>query len=202
MSRHAEPSRSASPSGRVAGEVPRVARVLITEEELRARVVELGQAIARDYEKDNPVLVGVLKGALVFMADLIRVTPIELTTDFMVLSSYGAGTRSSGVVKLASDLSMPVEDRHVIIVEDIIDTGRTISYLKRNLEARVEILCPVSSPRSVRLCALLDKIERREVEVDIDYPGFSIPNVYVVGYGLDHGGSYRNLPHLAVLEGG
>ena len=194
MSRHAEPSRSASPSGRIAGEAPRVARVLITEEELRARVVELGQAIARDYEKDNPVLVGVLKGALVFMADLIRVTPIELTTDFMVLSSYGAGTRSSGVVKLASDLSMPVEDRHVIIVEDIIDTGRTISYLKRNLETR--------HPRSVRLCALLDKIERREVEVDIDYPGFSIPNVYVVGYGLDHGGSYRNLPHLAVLEGG
>jgi hypoxanthine phosphoribosyltransferase len=193
MSRHAEPSRASSASGRSSGEPPQLARVLITADELRARVVEIGQAIARDYEKDNPVLVGVLKGALVFMADLIRVTPIELTTDFMVLSSYGSGTRSSGVVKLASDLSMPVEDRHVIIVEDIIDTGRTISYLKRNLETR--------HPRSVRLCSLLDKIERREVEVDIDYPGFSIPNVYVVGYGLDHAGLYRNLPHLAVLEG-
>jgi hypoxanthine phosphoribosyltransferase len=193
MSRHAEPSRASSASGRSSGESPQLARVLITADELRARVVEIGQAIARDYEKDNPVLVGVLKGALVFMADLIRVTPIELTTDFMVLSSYGSGTRSSGVVKLASDLSMPVEDRHVIIVEDIIDTGRTISYLKRNLETR--------HPRSVRLCSLLDKIERREVEVDIDYPGFSIPNVYVVGYGLDHAGLYRNLPHLAVLEG-
>jgi hypoxanthine phosphoribosyltransferase len=193
MSRHAEPSRASSASGRPSGEPPQLARVLITADELRARVVEIGQAIARDYEKDNPVLVGVLKGALVFMADLIRVTPIELTTDFMVLSSYGSGTRSSGVVKLASDLSMPVEDRHVIIVEDIIDTGRTISYLKRNLETR--------HPRSVRLCSLLDKIERREVEVDIDYPGFSIPNVYVVGYGLDHAGLYRNLPHLAVLEG-
>jgi hypoxanthine phosphoribosyltransferase len=193
MSRHAEPSRASSASGRASGEPPQLARVLITADELRARVVEIGQAIARDYEKDNPVLVGVLKGALVFMADLIRVTPIELTTDFMVLSSYGSGTRSSGVVKLASDLSMPVEDRHVIIVEDIIDTGRTISYLKRNLETR--------HPRSVRLCSLLDKIERREVEVDIDYPGFSIPNVYVVGYGLDHAGLYRNLPHLAVLEG-
>jgi hypoxanthine phosphoribosyltransferase len=191
MSRHAEPSRGGSGSGR-SDESPRLSRVLITAEELSARVAELGQAIARDYEKDNPVLVGVLKGALVFMADLIRVTPIELTTDFMVLSSYGGGTRSSGVVKLASDLSMPVEDRHVIIVEDIIDTGRTISYLKRNLETR--------HPRSVRLCSLLDKIERREVEVDIDYPGFTIPNVYVVGYGLDHAGSYRNLPHLAVLE--
>ncbi len=159
---------------------------------MRARVAELGAAIARDYAKDNPVLVGVLKGALVFMADLIRVAPIALTTDFMVLSSYGDGTRSSGVVKLASDLSMPVEDRHVIIVEDIIDTGRTVSYLKRNLETR--------HPRTVRLCALLDKIERREVEVDIDYPGFTIPNVYVVGYGLDHAGLYRNLPHLAVLD--
>jgi hypoxanthine phosphoribosyltransferase len=173
-------------------EVPAPSRILITEEELRVRVAELGEAIARDYGKDNPVLVGVLKGALVFMADLIRVTPIELTTDFMVLSSYGAGTRSSGVVKLASDLSMPVEDRHVIIVEDIIDTGRTISYLKRNLETR--------HPRSVRLCSLLDKIERREVEVEIDYPGFAIPNLYVVGYGLDHAGLYRNLPHLAVLD--
>ena len=173
-------------------EASRPLRILITEEELRARVAELGQAIARDYEKDNPVLVGVLKGALVFMADLIRVTPIALTTDFMVLSSYGDGTRSPGVVKLASDLSMPVEDRHVIIVEDIIDTGRTVSYLKRHLQTR--------HPRSVRLCALLDKIERREVPVDIDYPGFTIPDLYVVGYGLDHAGLYRNLPHLAVLD--
>ena len=174
-------------------EVVRPSRVLISEQELRARVAEMGEALARDYEKENPVLVGVLKGALVFMADLIRVTPIELTTDFIVLSSYGSGSRSSGVVKLASDLSMPVEDRHVVIVEDIIDTGRTISYLKRNLETR--------HPKSVRLCALLDKIERREVEVDIDYPGFAIPNVYVVGYGLDHDGLHRNLPHLAVLDG-
>jgi hypoxanthine phosphoribosyltransferase len=187
MSRSAEMSRAASGPARPS-------RVLIEQDELRTRVAELGGAIARDYERDNPVLVGVLKGALVFMADLIRVTPIELTTDFIVLSSYGSGTRSSGVVKLASDLSMPVEDRHVIIVEDIIDTGRTVSYLKRNLETR--------HPRSVRLCALLDKVERREVEVDIDYPGFAIPDVYVVGYGLDHGGLYRNLPHIAVVDDG
>jgi hypoxanthine phosphoribosyltransferase len=179
---------------RAASGPARPSRVLIEQDELRTRVAELGGAIARDYERDNPVLVGVLKGALVFMADLIRVTPIELTTDFIVLSSYGSGTRSSGVVKLASDLSMPVEDRHVIIVEDIIDTGRTVSYLKRNLETR--------HPRSVRLCALLDKVERREVEVDIDYPGFAIPDVYVVGYGLDHGGLYRNLPHIAVVDDG
>lgn len=166
--------------------------MIITEEELRARVPELGRAIARDYETENPVLVGVLKGAVVFMADLIRAMPIALATDFMALASYGAGTRSTGVVKLASDLSMPIHDRHVIIVEDIIDTGRTVSYLKRNLETR--------HPKSVRLCALLDKIERREVEVEIDYLGFTIPNVFVVGYGLDYADLYRNLPYVAALE--
>jgi hypoxanthine phosphoribosyltransferase len=168
-------------------------RVLISEEELRLRVTELGSAIARDYENDNPVLVGVLKGALVFMADLVRAMPIALTMDFIALSSYGGSTRSSGVVKLAADLSMPIEDRHVVIVEDIIDTGRTVAYLKRNLETR--------HPRSVRLCALLDKIERREADVDIDYLGFTIPNLFVVGYGLDHGGLYRNLPYVAALDG-
>lgn len=173
-------------------ETAQPSRVLITKQELEARVGELGRTIARDYRGDNPVLVAVLKGAVVFMADLIREIPIEMTTDFMALSSYGAGTRSSGVVKLAADLSMPIEDRHVILVEDIIDTGRTVSYLKRNLETR--------HPRSVRLCALLDKIERREVEIDIDYLGFTIPNVFVVGYGLDHAGLYRNLPHIAALD--
>ena len=167
-------------------------RVLISEEELRARVVELGAALARDYARDNPVLVGVLKGALVFMADLVRAMPIALTIDFIALSSYAGGTRSSGVVKLAADLSLPIEDRHVVIVEDIIDTGRTVSYLKRNLETR--------HPRSVRLCALLDKIERRDVDVEIDYLGFTIPNLFVVGYGLDHVGLYRNLPYIAALD--
>ena len=167
-------------------------RVIISEEELRARVVELGAALARDYARENPVLVGVLKGALVFMADLVRAMPIALTIDFIALSSYAGGTRSSGVVKLAADLSLPIEDRHVVIVEDIIDTGRTVSYLKRNLETR--------HPRSVRLCALLDKIERRDVDVEIDYLGFTIPNLFVVGYGLDHVGLYRNLPYIAALE--
>jgi hypoxanthine phosphoribosyltransferase len=178
-----------SPSG---SDVPGVGRILITEEELRARVAELGRAIARDYAGRNPVLVCVLKGAVVFLADLIRMTPIELTTDFVGLSSYGAGTRSSGIVKISSDLSIPIVDRDVIIVEDIIDSGRTVSYLKRNFETR--------HPRSVRLCALLDKIERREVAVDVDYLGFTIPNVFVVGYGLDLGGIYRNLPYIAALD--
>jgi hypoxanthine phosphoribosyltransferase len=167
-------------------------RVLIAEHELRARVRELGESIARDYADANPVVVGVLKGAVIFMADLIRAAPIELTTDFIGVSSYGDGTRSSGIVKLTSDLSIPIDDRDVILVEDIIDTGRTVSYLKRNFETR--------HPRSLRLCALLDKIERREVDVDVEYLGFTIPNLFVVGYGLDHGGLYRNLPYVAVLE--
>ena len=179
MSRHAE-----------AG--PRPGRILISEAELRTRVASLGEAIARDYEKLNPIVVGVLQGAFLFMADLIRAIPINLTTDFIGLSSYGAGTASSGVVRLVTDLSLPIDGRDVLIVEDIVDTGHTLEYLKRNLEAR--------RPRSLKVCALLDKIERRETDVDIDYIGFTVPNVYVVGYGFDHGGLYRNLPYVAALE--
>jgi hypoxanthine phosphoribosyltransferase len=115
-----------------------------------------------------------------------------MTTDFIALASYGGGTNSSGIVKLVADLSMPIEDRHVLLVEDIIDTGRTVSYLKRNLETR--------RPRSLRLCALLDKIERREVDVEIDYLGFTVPNVFVVGYGLDHDGFHRNLPYIGEFD--
>jgi hypoxanthine phosphoribosyltransferase len=179
MSRHAEHG-------------PRPGRVLISEDELRARVSSLGEEIARDYAKLNPILVGVLQGAFLFMADLIRAVPVNLTTDFIGLSSYGAGTTSSGVVRLVSDLSLPIDGRDVLIVEDIVDTGHTLEYLKRNLEAR--------RPRSLKVCVLLDKIERRESDVDLDYIGFTIPNVYVVGYGFDHGGLYRNLRHVAALE--
>ena len=170
----------------------RPGRVLITEDELRLRVAALGETIARDYEKLNPILVGVLQGAFLFLADLVRAVPIDLTTDFIGVSSYGAGTTSSGVVRLTSDLSVPIDGRDVLIVEDIVDTGHTLEYLKRNLEAR--------RPRSLRVCVLLDKIERREVDVDLDYIGFTIPNVYVVGYGFDHSGLYRNLRHVAALE--
>ena len=178
MSRHAEA-------------LPRPGRVLITEDELRARVLTLGETLGRDYEKLNPILVGVLQGAFLFMADLVRAVPIDLTTDFIGVSSYG-GTTSSGVVRLTSDLSLPIDGRDVLIVEDIVDTGHTIEYLKRNLEAR--------RPRSLKVCVLLDKIERRQVDVDLDYIGFTIPNVYVVGYGFDHSGLYRNLRHVAALE--
>jgi hypoxanthine phosphoribosyltransferase len=167
-------------------------RVLVAEDELAQRVRDLGEAIARDYAADNPLMVGVLKGAVVFLADLIRAIDIPLTADFISVSSYGSGTTSSGVVKITSDLSISIEDRHVILVEDIIDSGRTVSYLKRNMETR--------HPRSFRICALLDKIERREVEVQLDYIGFTIPNVFIVGYGMDQAGLYRNLPHLVALD--
>ena len=172
---------------------PRPGRVVITEEQLRTRIAEMGEEIGRDYAGQNPILVGVLQGAFLFMADLIRAIPIDLTTDFIGLSSYGSGTNSSGQVRLVSDLSMSVENRDVLIVEDIVDTGLTLAYLKRNLEAR--------HPRSVRVCVLADKVERRQIEVPVDYVGFTVPNVYVVGYGFDYGGVFRNVPYVAVLEG-
>ena len=170
----------------------RLGRILISQAEIDARVTELGEAIRRDYSGRSPMLVGVLKGAVVFAADLIRAIALPVGLDFMGVSSYGAGTRSSGVVRLTADLSVSIEGRDVIIVEDIIDSGRTISYLRRNLATR--------HPRSLALCVLLDKVSRREVEVAIDYMGFVIPDEFVVGYGLDHEGLYRNLPDIAVLE--
>ena len=170
----------------------RPGRVLITEDELRRRVAGLGTTIARDYETRNPILVGVLQGAFLFMADLIRAIPIDLTTDFIRLSSYGAATTSAGVVRLVSDLSLPIDGRDVLIVEDIVDTGHTLAYLTRSLQAR--------RPKSLRVCALLDKVERREANVDVDYVGFPIPNVFVVGYGVDYKERYRNLPHVAALD--
>lgn len=170
----------------------RLGRILITREEIAARVRELGKEISRDYDGKDPLLVGVLKGAVVFLADLMRTVEIPLACDFIAVSSYGASSRSSGVVKLTADLSQSIVGRHVLLVEDIIDTGRTVAYLSRNLETR--------QPASLRICALLDKLERREVEVALDYVGFTIPNEFVVGYGLDYGGLYRNLFHIAALE--
>ena len=167
-------------------------RILIREDEIAARVAELGETIRRDYAGRAPLLVAVLRGAVIFSADLIRAIPLPVTLDFMSVSSYGADTRSSGVVRLATDLSVPIEGRDVIIVEDTIDTGRTISYLRRNLATR--------HPKSLALCVLLDKIARREVEVAVDYVGFAIPDEFVVGYGLDHDGLHRNLRDIAVLE--
>ncbi len=169
-----------------------IAEILIDEKALQARVRELGEQISRDYEGKRPILVGVLKGAFMFMADLIRHISIPHEVDFMATSSYGAATETSGVVRILKDLDTPISGRHVLIVEDIIDTGLTLDYLTRILRAR--------NPASLRICALLDKRERRRIPIPLDYVGFEIPNKFVVGYGLDFGEIYRNLPYIAVLK--
>jgi hypoxanthine phosphoribosyltransferase len=171
----------------------RPGRVLISREELALRVGELGRAIAREHAGRVPLLVGVLKGAVVFTADLIRAIPASVAMDFMGVSSYGSGARSSGAVRLTADLSVSIEGRDVIIIEDIVDSGWTLDYLRRNLETR--------HPKKLRVCALLDKVERRQVDVPLDYVGFAIPDYFVVGYGFDLGGLYRGLPDIHVLEG-
>src|SRR5438128_12045812 len=171
---------------------PKPQRVLVAEAAIAARVAELARAIARDYAGENPVLVGVVQGAVPFVADLMRALPIDLTVDFIRASSYGAGTSSSGTVRLVADLAVDIADRHVLIVDDIVDTGLTLGALKRMLEAR--------RTRSVRTCVLLDKAGRREPDVTIDYLGFPIPHVFLAGYGLDYDGLYRNLPYVAELD--
>ena len=169
-----------------------VEQVLIEETALQARIAELGDEISRDYEGRDLLLIGVLKGAVFFMADLMRRLTIPCEIDFMAISSYGAATDSSGVVRILKDLDINIERKHVLVVEDIIDSGLTLSYLVRNLEAR--------EPASLEVCALLTKPARREIEVDVRYVGFEIPNRFVIGYGLDFAERYRNLPYVAVLH--
>ena len=165
---------------------------LISAEQIQARISEMGAEIARDYAGRNPLLIGVLKGAFVFLSDLMRAIDLRFGIEFMAISSYGAGTRSSGEVKIVKDLDVPIEGRDILVVEDIVDTGLTLSYLVANLRSR--------GARSVKLAALLDKWERRQREVPIDYLGFKIPDAFVVGYGLDYAERYRNLPYIAVIK--
>lgn len=169
-----------------------IERVLITEQELAQRVGELGVQISQDFAGNNLFLISVLKGSVVFMADLMRRITIPHSIDFMATSSYGATTQSSGVVQILKDLEESIEGRSVLIVEDIIDSGHTLAYLRRLILAR--------NPASLRICALLDKKERRESDVPVDYVGFAIPNEFVVGYGLDFNERYRNLPFVGVLK--
>jgi hypoxanthine phosphoribosyltransferase len=169
-----------------------IGRVLISREDLGKRVAELGAEITRDYEGKKILVLGILKGAVPFMADLIREIKLPLTYDFMALSSYGISTQSSGVVRILKDLERSVEDVHILIAEDIVDTGLTLKYLKENLRAR--------NPLSVKVVTLLDKAARRKVDVTPDYNGFSIPDEFVVGYGLDFNEEYRNLPYIGVLK--
>jgi len=167
-------------------------RCLLSSEQIAAKVAELGGRISRDYKDKNLIVIGILKGAIVFLSDLIRQIEIPLYLDFIAVSSYGSSTESSGVVRILKDLDKSIEHRDVLIVEDIIDSGLTIKYLMENLEAR--------SPNSVKVCTLLDKPARRKTQVLIHYNGFIIPDEFAVGYGLDYNDKYRNLPGIYVLK--
>ena len=169
-----------------------VGEILIDEASLQGRISELGAEVSADYAGRDLLLVGVLKGAVFFMADLMRELSVPCEIDFIAISSYGAATDSSGVVRILKDLDINVSDRHVLVVEDIIDSGLTLSYLMRNLKAR--------KPATLEVCALLTKPERREIDVPVRYVGFEIPNRFVIGYGLDFAERYRNLPYVAVLH--
>ena len=171
---------------------PAIGKILVQQDELAHRVRALGEEISRDYAGRDLLVIGVLKGAVFFMADLMRRLTVPCEIDFMAISSYGAATDSSGVVRILKDLDINIEGRHVLVVEDIIDSGLTLSYLMRNLEAR--------EPASLEVCALLTKPARREMDVDVRYVGFEIPNRFVIGYGLDFAERYRNLPYVGVLR--
>lgn len=166
--------------------------VLFSEQQLQARLRELGQEITRDYQGQNLVVVGVLKGSVLFFADLVRQIDLPLSIDFLGLSSYGSGTESSGVVRITSDLSKSVEGKHILVVEDIVDTGLTMEFLLENLKTR--------HPASVKICTLLEKPARAKVRIPISYKGFVIPDEFVVGYGLDYDEKYRNMPFIGVMR--
>jgi len=169
-----------------------IQEVLFSEEELKACVERIGRQIQEDYAGKEIMLIGVLRGSFVFMADLCRVIDLPCTLDFMSVSSYGKGTKSKGQVQITKDLSEDISGRHVIVIEDILDSGNTLSYLLKMLQNR--------NPASIRLCTLLDKPDRREKEVEVHYRGFTIPDAFVVGYGLDYAEKYRNLPYIGILK--
>ena len=172
--------------------MPNVKEVLISSQEIEDKVREIGARITEDYRGEKPLLIGILRGAVVIMSDLMRNIDLQCELDFMDISSYGTGTSSSGVVRILKDLEEDITGRHVLIVEDIIDTGLTLSYLLRSLQAR--------KPASLEICALLSKPSRRRAELDVRYLGFEVPDEFVVGYGLDYAGAYRNLPDICVLK--
>jgi hypoxanthine phosphoribosyltransferase len=169
-----------------------IEEILITEDEIQGKVAELGKRITEDYRGDDLLMVGVLKGAFVLMADLARAITVPTEFDFMAVSSYGSSTRTSGVVRILKDLDLEITGRNVLIVEDIVDSGLTLSYLWKNLKGR--------GPKSLQICALMTKPDVQKVKLDVRYHGFAIPPVFVVGYGLDYGERYRNLPYVGTLK--
>ncbi len=169
-----------------------IRNIMISEEEIAKKVKELGKQLTEEYSGKELLIVGILKGCMLFLSDLVREINLPLTMDFMVVSSYGSTTKSSGVVRIVKDLEREIEGKDVLIVEDIVDTGLTLSYLIENFKTR--------NPKSVKVCSLLDKPDRRKAQVDIEYIGFKIPDEFVVGYGLDYSELYRNLPFVCVLK--
>ncbi len=169
-----------------------IKKVLLSEEALNKIVTEMGEKISEEYKDKDLLLVSVLKGSVIFMADLMRAITIPCNIDFMAVSSYGSGTKSSGVVKIIKDLDKSIEGKDLLIVEDILDSGNTLFYLKEILSAR--------KPKSIKICTLVDKPERREADIKADYVGCSVPNEFIVGYGLDYNEYYRNLPFIGVLK--
>ncbi len=169
-----------------------IEKVLISEEELQAKIRELGAILTEEYKDKNPIFLGILKGVVVFFADMIRAVPIKCQMDLIAVSSYGSGTTSSGKIKMEKDLSLDIEGRHVVILEDIIDSGNTLSHTIEYLKSK--------NPASLKICTLLDKPARRKVELEADYTGFTVPDEFLVGYGLDYAEQYRNLPCIGILK--
>ncbi|MCY6960341.1 hypoxanthine phosphoribosyltransferase [Clostridium brassicae] len=169
-----------------------IERVLISEEQINAKINELGKEISEKYDGEDLILIGVLKGSVPFMAELMKNITIPCKMDFMAVSSYGNSTESSGVVRILKDLDFEIEDKNVLIVEDIVDSGITLKYLMNYLKAK--------NPKSIEIACLLNKPERREVDIDVKYLGFNVPNYFLVGYGLDYAEKYRNLPYIGILK--
>ena len=169
-----------------------VGTVLITQEQINEKAAEIGKRIEEDFKGESVVLVGILRGAVLWMADIMKNVNLDMVIDFMSVSSYGASTKSSGIVRISKDLDTDIEVKNVIIVEDIVDSGRTLSYLKTYFENR--------DAKSVKICTLLDKPAGRKVEIDVDYIGFTVDDIFIVGYGLDYDQKYRNLPYISYLE--
>ena len=171
---------------------PDLDKILLTSDEINARVKEIGAEITRDYQGESVLMVGILRGAVVFFSELVKNVDLDVRFDFMVVSSYGSSSVSSGEVRIIKDISQPIEGKNVLIIEDIIDTGNTLKNLKRLLLTR--------NPKSLKICSLLDKPSRRKVEMEGDYVGFTVPNEFVVGSGLDYNEKYRNLPDIGILK--
>ena len=169
-----------------------IERILLSEDQIKARIAELGRELTADYAGKNPIFIGVLKGVVMFFADMIRAIPLDCQIDFMAVSSYGGGTQSSGKIQIQKDISVDLAGRHGVILEDILDSGLTLSHTAAYLKTK--------GPASLKICTLLDKPDRRKAEVQADYVGFTIPNLFVVGYGLDFDENYRNLPYVGVLK--